>query len=87
MTYLGGVFYSVEVLPEPWRSLSMLNPILYQVNAFRYGILGEDGGVNVTIAFVVMGLAIGVLAAWALWLLRTGKGLRSLNTTIVVLFD
>ena len=77
MTYLGGVFYSVDVLPEPWRSMSMLNPILYQVNAFRFGILGEDGGVNVTLAFVVMGLAIGVFSVWALWLLRTGKGLRT----------
>ena len=77
MTYLGGVFYSVELLPEPWRSLSMLNPILYQVNAFRYGILGEDGGVNVAMAFVVMALAIALFAAFALWLLRTGKGLRT----------
>ncbi|MCW7551265.1 ABC transporter permease [Endozoicomonas gorgoniicola] len=77
MTYLGGVFYSIELLPEPWRSLSMLNPILYQVNAFRYGILGEDGGVNVAMAFVVMAVAIALFAAFALWLLRTGKGLRT----------
>ena len=60
MTYLGGVFYSVDVLPEPWRTVSMLNPILYQVNAFRYGILGVDGGVDVSIAFLIMGLAIGL---------------------------
>ena len=77
LTYLGGVFYSVTVLPEPWRQLSMLNPILYQVNAFRYGILGVDGGVDVYQAFAVMALAIALLTVWALYLLRVGKGLRS----------
>lgn len=40
LTYLGGVFYSIELLPEPWRTISLFNPILYMVNAFRYGILG-----------------------------------------------
>ncbi|MGI9275055.1 MAG: ABC transporter permease [Endozoicomonas sp.] len=77
LTYLGGVFYSISVLPEPWRQLSMLNPILYQVNAFRYGILGVDGGIDVYQAFAVMALAIALLSAWALYLLKSGKGLRS----------
>ena len=77
LTYLGGVFYSITVLPEPWRQLSMLNPILYQVNAFRYGILGVDGGIDVYQAFAVMALAIALLTAWALYLLKAGKGLRS----------
>ncbi|MRI32361.1 ABC transporter permease [Endozoicomonas sp. OPT23] len=77
LTYLGGVFYSVDVLPEPWRQLSMLNPILYQVNAFRYGILGQDSGISIGWAFAVMTLAIVILAVWALHLLRVGKGLRS----------
>ncbi|WP_062268639.1 ABC transporter permease [Endozoicomonas arenosclerae] len=77
LTYLGGVFYSVDVLPEPFRSLSMLNPILYQVNAFRYGILGQDSGISIGWAFVVMIVAIVIMAAWALHLLRVGKGLRN----------
>ena len=77
MTYLGGVFYSIDVLPSPWQQVSMLNPILYQINAFRYGILGIDGGIDVTLAFLVMALAIVLMAGWALWLLRTGKGLRT----------
>jgi ABC-2 type transport system permease protein len=51
---LGGVFYSIELLPEPWRTLSLFNPILYMVNAFRYGFLGVSD-VNVWLAFGVLG--------------------------------
>ena len=77
LTYLGGVFYSIEVLPAFWQKLSLLNPILYQVNAFRFGILGEASGINVAIAFSVMALAIVILTAYSLSLLKSGKGLRS----------
>ncbi len=77
MTYLGGVFYSIEVLPVFWQKVSMLNPILYQVNAFRFGILGTSGGIDVGLAFAVMGGAILVLGIYSLRLLNTGKGLRS----------
>lgn len=77
MTYLGGVFYSIEVLPEFWQKVSMLNPILYQVNAFRYGILGTSGGIDIRMAFLVMALAILGLGIYSLKLLNSGKGLRS----------
>ncbi|MDD7804249.1 MAG: ABC transporter permease [Endozoicomonas sp. (ex Botrylloides leachii)] len=77
LTYLGGVFYSIHVLPPFWQEVSLLNPILYQVNAFRFGILGEASGINVTVAFSVMALAIMVLTAYSLALLKAGKGLRS----------
>lgn len=77
MTYLGGVFYSIEILPGFWQKVSMLNPILYQVNTFRYGLLGEAGGVDPRFAFVVMLLAILSLGAYSLHLLKTGRGLRS----------
>jgi len=40
LTYLGGVFYSIDLLPEPWHTLSLANPVLYMVNAFRYGLQG-----------------------------------------------
>ena len=76
MIYLGGVFYSIDVLPEFWQKVSMLNPILYQVNAFRFGILGEAGGVDVGMAFAVMTFAILLLGIYSLYLLKTGKGLR-----------
>ena len=77
LTYLGGVFYSIEILPEFWQKASMLNPILYQVNTFRYGLLGAAGGIDIRFAFAVMLLAIVVLGTFSLRLLKTGRGLRS----------
>jgi ABC-2 type transport system permease protein len=76
LSYLGGVFYSVDQLGEPWRSISMVNPILYMVNAFRYGVLGVSD-VGVGAAFAVMGVFVAALAAIALTLLKRGTGLRS----------
>ena len=76
LTYLGGVFYSVNMLSEPWQGLSRANPILYMVNAFRFGVLGISD-VNVPMAFVVMlGFVVG-LSMFALYLLKRGVGLRS----------
>lgn len=76
LTYLGGVFYSVNLLASPWREASLANPILYMVNAFRFGILGV-GDVPVWIAYVVMLAFVVALGAFALWLLNRGVGLRS----------
>ena len=76
LTYLGGVFYSVSLLPEFWRHVSLANPILYTVNAFRYGVLGESD-VPILHAFAIMLVAIVVLGAYCLRLLRLGVGLRS----------
>jgi len=76
LTYLGGVFYSVDLLSEPWRSLSMVNPILYMVNAFRFGVLGVSD-VPVGTAFVVMAVFVAGLSAVALRLLGRGVGMRS----------
>jgi ABC-2 type transport system permease protein len=76
LTYLGGVFYSVNALGAPWRELSYANPILYMVNAFRYGLLGLTD-VSLGIAFAVMSAFALVLGAIALRLLERGIGLRS----------
>lgn len=76
LTYLGGVFYSIQLLPEFWQNVSLLNPILYMVNTFRYGILGVSD-INVGFAFAMIMLFIGALFAFALHLLNTGKGIRS----------
>lgn len=76
LTYLGGVFYSVNMLGEPWQALSRVNPILYMVNAFRYGVLGISD-VNITVAFVVMLAFVVALSIVALQLLKRGVGLRS----------
>jgi len=75
LTYLGGVFYSINLLPEFWQKVSMLNPILYMVNAFRYGILGVSD-ISVGWAIVCILGFIAALYLYAIKLLRSGKGLR-----------
>ncbi len=76
LTYLGGVFYSVNMLAEPWQAISRANPILYMVNAFRFGVLGISD-VNIGVAFLVMLGFVAGLSIVALQLLKRGVGLRS----------
>jgi ABC-2 type transport system permease protein len=76
LTYLGGVFYSVHMLAEPWQAISRANPILYMVNAFRFGVLGISD-VNIGVAFLVMLGFVAGLSFVALQLLKRGVGLRS----------
>ena len=76
LTYLGGVFYSVSMLGEPWQALSRINPILYMVNAFRFGVLGISD-VQIGVAFAVMMVFVIGLSWLALNLLKRGVGLRS----------
>jgi ABC-2 type transport system permease protein len=75
LTYFGGVFYSVTLLPEWARHLSLVNPILYMVNAFRFGFLGVSD-VDVGGAFVLMALAAIVLFSAAVTLMNRGTGTR-----------
>ncbi|WP_404363164.1 ABC transporter permease [Marinobacter sp.] len=75
LTYLGGVFYSIQLLPDFWRAVSMANPILYMVNAFRYGILGVSD-VNVWVSLGMILLFIIALAWVSLRMLQRGKGIR-----------
>lgn len=76
LTYLGGVFYSIQLLPQFWQGISQLNPILYMVNAFRYGVLGVS---DVDIGFALGMISAFIVAAtiYAMHLLQTGKGLRN----------
>ncbi len=76
LTYLGGVFYSLSLLPEFWQEISKINPIVYMVNAFRYGFLGVSD-VGVGTAFTVLTVFIVVLYAVAFRLISKGTGLRS----------
>ncbi len=76
LTYLGGVFYSMSLLPEFWQNVSKLNPVLYMVNAFRYGFLGISD-IDVTWAFTMLAIFVVMLFAFALRLLATGKNLRA----------
>ncbi len=75
LTYLGGVFYSISLLPEHWQWVSKLNPILYMVNTFRYGILGVSD-VGVWISFGMMLVFIAVMVVYSLHLLKKGTGMR-----------
>ena len=76
LTYLGGVFYSVSMLPPLWQKLSTINPILYMVNGFRYGILGvSDVGIGMT--YLIIGVFVVILASFCLYLLNRGVGMRS----------
>lgn len=75
LTYFGGIFYSINLLPEWARSLSFGNPVLHMVNAFRYGFLGR-ADVSVVGAFLIMVLASLVLFGIALTLMNRGTGLR-----------
>lgn len=76
LTYLGGVFYSVSLLPDVWYRISLANPILYMVNAFRYGMLGQSD-IALWVAYALIGVFGVVLAAFSLWLLNRGTGLRT----------
>ncbi len=76
LTYLGGVFYSISMLPPFWQKVSLLNPILYMVNAFRYGVFGISD-INVIYAFALIVLITGGLFLTCWYLLSRGYGIRS----------
>jgi ABC-2 type transport system permease protein len=76
LTYLGGVFYSIKLLPEFWQNVSLANPILHMVNAFRYGVLGQSD-LNITFAFFIILGFIFALTGCTLYLLKKGIGIRS----------
>jgi ABC-2 type transport system permease protein len=75
LTFVGGVFYSVEMLPSPWEELSHANPIFYMVNAVRYGFLGESDVSIVLCLGVTAAIAVAALA-WSQWLFSTGRRLK-----------
>lgn len=75
LTYLGGVFYSIDLLPGFWQGVSMINPILYMVNGFRYGILGVSD-VNPYLALGIILVFIVILSVVSLRMLQRGKGIR-----------
>lgn len=76
LTYLGGIFYSISMLPEVWQGISKINPILYMVNAFRYGFLGVSD-ISVGLALTMVVIFISILTAFAMHLLSSGKNLRA----------
>ena len=76
LTFLGGVFYSVDTLPSPWEELSHVNPIFYLVQAVRYGFLGTSD-VSVALSLAITGALAVAFAAWSAWLFHTGRRLKA----------
>jgi ABC-2 type transport system permease protein len=76
LSYLGGVFYSVAMLSDTWQTISLGNPILYMVNAFRYGLIGVSD-VDVQLAFIITSGFIVVLTLFSLYLLHRGTGIKN----------
>jgi ABC-2 type transport system permease protein len=76
LTYLGGIFYSIDMLPEFWQKVSLVNPILYMINAMRYGMLGVSD-IDIGLAFTIILLFVISLFLFALYLLRKGVDIRN----------
>lgn len=76
LIYLGGVFYSINMLPEFWQQVSLANPILYMVNAFRYGLLGVSD-IPMDLALGIVILFIVALTGFSLYLLNRGIGIKN----------
>ncbi|GAA4813572.1 transport permease protein [Marinicella pacifica] len=76
LTYLGGVFYSISLLPEFWQGVSKINPVLYMVNTFRYGFLGVSD-INIYVAYTLILTFVFILGFFSWLILHKGWGLRS----------
>lgn len=75
LTFLGGVFYSVQTLPSPWQEVSHANPMFFLVSAIRYGFLGSSD-VSVALALGVTAALTALVVGWSAWLFRTGHRLK-----------
>lgn len=76
LTYLGGIFYSIDMLPAFWQNASLINPILYMVNAFRFGILGVSD-ISLWSSYAIIIGFIAALFTFNLYLLNKGHGIRT----------
>jgi len=76
LTFLGGAFYSVTILPEPWRTVTLFNPVVYLINGFRWTFFGTSD-VAPTVSLGVTGLFLLACLAWIRWIFRTGWRLKN----------
>ena len=75
LTFLGGAFYSIDMLPQPWRTVSLFNPVVYLVSGFRWSFYGiGDVGVEISLAFTAVFMAACLVLLW--WIFRTGWRLK-----------
>lgn len=75
LIYLGGVFYSIDMLPNFWQQTSLLNPVLYMINVFRYGILGISD-ISIAAGYLVIVAFIAATIGFSLFLLARGVGIK-----------
>lgn len=75
LTYLGGIFYSIQLLPDFWQQVSLFNPVLYMINAFRYGVLGVSD-IAISTALIIIISFIVALVLFSLYLLNHGIGIK-----------
>ncbi len=75
LTFLGGTFYSITMLPEPWRSIAMFNPIVYLVNGLRWTFTGQSD-VNIWVSFGLTLAFLALCASAIAWMFKTGWRLR-----------
>jgi ABC-2 type transport system permease protein len=76
LTFLGGSFYSINMLPEVWQKITLFNPVVYLVSGFRWSFYGvSDVGVGISLGMTALFLAICLTAVW--WIFRTGYRLKS----------
>ena len=75
LTFLGGVFYSIEILPSPWQELSHANPLFYMVDSVRYGFLGTSD-VSVWLSLGITAVIAAGMVAWSQWLFSSGHKLK-----------
>ncbi len=75
LTFLGGAFYSIDMLPQPWRTLNLLNPVVYLISGFRWSFYGTgEVGVGLSLAFTGVFMAICLALIW--WIFKTGYRLK-----------
>ncbi len=76
LTFLGGAFYSIDVLPSPWRTVSLFNPVVYLVSGFRWSFFEiSDVSVGISLGMTLAFLGICLVVVW--WMFRTGYKLKN----------
>ena len=76
LTYLGGIFYSIDMLPDVWQTVSLANPILYMISSFRYGMIGSSDTDLTTAIIIIIGFTL-ILFTYAMYLLNRGIGIKN----------
>lgn len=77
LTFLGGTFYSIDMLPEPWRTITLFNPVVYLISGFRWAFFGEQAAdVNIGLSLAAIGIFLTICFAAVWWIFKTGYRLK-----------